>query len=149
MDSKEDREFEHLAGRAGNWEKFQKPRPMHQPGRFLIGVFLNLGCWTTALWGIAMGIQYWRTEDKGWLVWALVALLGHMVCRIFRYSNGLRTHCPLCHGTPLHEKRCRKHRLANKFLFFDHRTSTVLSLLTRGHFNCMYCGTPFRLRKTK
>lgn len=149
MDPQDDLNYERLAGRAGNWENYQKPRPFHHPGRFVAGVLLNLGCWLAAIWCIAMGVVYWRTDDKKWLMWALVALVAHIVFRIFRYTNGLRTHCPLCHGTPLHEKRCRKHRLANKFLFFDHRTSTVLSFLTRGHFSCMYCGTPFRLRRSK
>ena len=34
-----------------------------------------------------------------------------------------------------------------KFGFMNYRASTVLSIVTRGRFNCMYCGTPFRLKK--
>lgn len=93
------------------------------------------------------GYKYYQTNDRQWMVYAAGGLVLFIVFQIARYSNGLSTHCPLCHGTPLHEKRCHKHRLANRFLFFGHKTSTVLSILTRGKFNCMYCGTPFRLKK--
>ena len=77
---------------------------------------------------------------------ALISLITFIIFQIARYTNGLATLCPLCHGTPLYEKSCRKHQRANKFGFLNYRASTVFSIITRGRFNCMYCGTPFRLR---
>ena len=133
--------------RMGNWETNQKPRPPHRPGELLLVLLLNILCWITAGGVIAMGILHWQTQEKQWLLIALGALALHMVFRIWRYTFSLRVRCPLCHGTPLHVKRCGKHRSANKFLFFGYRASTALSMLFRGRFNCMYCGTPYRLRK--
>jgi hypothetical protein len=139
--------YEQFAGRAGNWELNQKPRPFHFPGRLIAGVFYNLVCWSSAGVIAYTFFKFYQTKEQYWMLYALGAFATFLVFMVARYSNGLNTKCPLCHGTPLHEKRCHKHRFANKFLFFGHRTSTVLSILTRGKFNCMYCGTPFRLKK--
>lgn len=139
--------YEEIAGRAGNWELNQKPRPFHQPGKLLTGVFYNVVCWFSIATLLFVGYKFNTTNDRTWMVYALIALVTFIFAQIARYSNGQSTHCPLCHGTPLFEKRCHKHRFANKFLFFGHRTSTVLRILTRGTFNCMYCGTPFRIKK--
>jgi hypothetical protein len=139
--------YEQLAGRSGNWELTQKPRPFHNPGKILAGVFFNVMCWAGLGCIAYCGFKYYKTDDRQWMVYALGGLITFLIFQVAAYSNGLHTTCPLCHGTPLHEKRCRKHRFANKFLFFSHKVSTVLSILTRGRFNCMYCGTPFRLKK--
>lgn len=139
--------YEQLTGRAGNWELNQKPRPFHNVTRLLTGVFYNLMCWAGIAGLIYSGYKYNQTEEKQWMQYALVSLVVFLIFQVARYSNGMATHCPLCHGTPLYEKTCRKHRLANKFGFLNHRASTVLSIVTRGRFNCMYCGTPFRLKK--
>lgn len=148
MEDKEDQEIlEQLAGRAGNWELKQRPRPYFRPWKIVFGVLWNLGCWATVGVGIWVGVRYWQTHERQWMWYALLAFIGHILFRITRYSNGVSTRCPLCHGTPLHEKRCRKHRFANKVLFFGPKTSSVLKILCTGTWNCMYCGTPFRLKK--
>ena len=143
----DDSVYEQLTGRAGNWELTQKPRPFHHPGRLIAGVFYNVIRWASLIVVAYVGWKFIMTGDRVWMQYALIAFVTFVIFQIASYSNGLHTHCPLCHGTPLHEKRCHKHRLANKFLFFNHKTSTILSILTRGRFNCMYCGTPFRLKK--
>lgn len=146
-DQDEQRLLERFAGRAGNWELKQKPRSFHRPWKMFFGVLYHLGCWATVGLGIWVGIRYWQTHERTWMVYALLAFIGHVVFRVARYSNGTSTHCPLCHGTPLHENRSRKHRFANKVLFFGPRTSSVLKILFTGTWNCMYCGTPFRLKR--
>jgi len=146
-EEKEETYYEELVGRAGNWELNQKPRPFHQLGKLLLAVLYNVICWVSALGLIWCGIQFLKTENRDWMVHALGFLVAFIISLVARYSQGVATHCPLCHGTPFYEKRCLKHRRANKFLFFSHRASTVLSILTRGRFNCMYCGTPFRIKK--
>lgn len=147
QDNEDQELYDQFAGRAGNWELTQKPRPFHHPGKLIAGVIYNLICWASMGVLIWVGYKYLQTDDRQWMVYALIALVTFIIFLIARYSNGLGTHCPLCHGTPLFEKRCHKHRFANKFLFLGHRASTVLSIVTRGKFNCMYCGTPFRLKK--
>jgi hypothetical protein len=116
-------------------------------GPLLIGVLWNVGCWLTIAGLAALGGLYLRTHDKDWLLWALLVLGAHVACRIGRYSSGMKVKCPLCHGTPLHANRSRKHRYAVRLGFLGHRASTVLMILFRWTFRCMYCGTPFRLRK--
>ena len=149
MDQDEEEEneyYERLAGRAGNWELSQKPRPFHNVGRLLLGVVYNLICWVAIGGLLWCAYKYQQTEERRWMEYALISLVTFIIFQIARYTNGLATLCPLCHGTPLHEKGCRKHQRANKFGFLNHRASTVFSIITRGRFNCMYCGTPFRLR---
>jgi hypothetical protein len=139
--------YEQLTGRAGNWELTQRPRPFHHPARLILGVLYNVIRWVSLGIVAYVGWKFVQTNERVWMEYALYAFVTFVIFQIASYSNGLHLHCPLCHGTPLHEKRCHKHRFANKFLFFNHKTSTILSILTRGRFNCMYCGTPFRLKK--
>jgi xanthosine utilization system XapX-like protein len=145
-----DRPSAEMAGRAGNWELYQKPRPYYRPLRLLGGVLLYLLSWAAGIMGLWGGFMFFRLggeSGRPYLVHALVGLIGYVVFRIWRYAHAVNTKCPLCHGTPLHEKDCRKHRLATKVPGLNYAGSTVASLIFRGRYNCMYCGTPFRLRK--
>jgi hypothetical protein len=44
-------------------------------------------------------------------------------------------------------QRSSKNRDATKWPGLGYRTSAVLSIFFTGRYNCMYCGTPFRLKK--
>lgn len=78
---------------------------------------------------------------------ALAGLVMFGLCRLIAFGLSRSLSCQLCHGPVLHEKRCRKHSEAQKIPGFSYRASTVLIALTTGGFRCMYCGTPYRLRK--
>ena len=56
-------------------------------------------------------------------------------------------HCQLCHGTVLRDSGSRKHGQATKFPLISYRLSAAMKILLCGKFQCMYCGTAFRLRK--
>jgi hypothetical protein len=81
----------------------------------------------------------------GYIALGSLGLFG--LCRLFAFLNNEKLHCTLCHGTVLHEKRCRKHADAVRIPGLSHRAATVASVLCTGGFRCMYCGTPYRLKK--
>ncbi|MCB1210533.1 MAG: hypothetical protein KDK97_14480 [Verrucomicrobiales bacterium] len=47
----------------------------------------------------------------------------------------------------MHEKRCHKHSEAQRLPLMGYRGTVVLAVLFTLGFRCMYCGTPYRLRK--
>ena len=79
--------------------------------------------------------------------YSLVALAIYGMARLMAFVHNRHLFCTLCHGTLLHDKSCRKHVDAVRIPGFSHRAATVVSALCTGGFRCMYCGTPYRLRK--
>lgn len=67
--------------------------------------------------------------------------------RVLAFLNNRHLTCTLCHGTLLHEKRCRKHAGATRIPGLSYRAATVVKTLFTGGFRCMYCGTHYRLKK--
>jgi len=134
----------------------QRPRPHPQPGRLVVGVALDLTCKMFALGGlVAMGLIVWQADsltdwsggDPIWRVLLLAALAGYAMCAGWRHYHGRRTYCSLCRGPVFHVQSSSKHREATKWPGLGYRTSAVLSLFFTGEYRCMYCGTPFRLKK--
>ncbi len=78
---------------------------------------------------------------------ALSLLVGFGLARLLAFLNNRHLHCNLCHGTILHEKRCRKHASATRIPGLSHRAATVVRVLCTGGFRCMYCGTLYRMKK--
>jgi hypothetical protein len=141
-------------------ESRQRARAYPEPRRLIIGVVLDLICKLFALTGlVAVAMVLWRglggsqdlTDLSGaerlWGLLFLGALAGYIAFSAVRYYNGKRTLCSLCRGPVFHVQRSSKHRNATKWPGLGYRTSLVLSLFFTGRYNCMYCGTPFRLKK--
>ena len=133
----------------------QRARPYPRPGRLITGVLLEVACKGLSLWAVVALVMIVRKADpedifqtdRFWAIQLLAAILLYVVFALFRYNHGRHTTCPLCHGTPFHASRAHKHRDATKWPLLGHRASTAFSLLLTGQYNCMYCGTPFRLRR--
>ncbi|MCB1224578.1 MAG: hypothetical protein KDK99_02095 [Verrucomicrobiales bacterium] len=87
------------------------------------------------------------TGDRQHAFWSLGALVAFGILRATAFLHHRQLECPLCHGTVLHEKRCRKHRNASRIPLLGYRAAVVLETLLTAGFRCMYCGTPYRLRK--
>jgi hypothetical protein len=87
------------------------------------------------------------TGDRQHGLWALGLLAVFGFARLLAFVNNDALTCSLCHGTILHEKRCRKHAEATRIPGLSHRAATVVAVLCTGSFRCMYCGTPYRLKK--
>ena len=134
----------------------ERARPFPQPGRLVVGVLLDVACKASALLALVAVVLFGRElVQKGELsvddpLWGLVflgAVVLYGVLAVVRYQQGRRTLCSLCRGPVFHEQRSSKSRNATKLPGLSHRTSIVLSLLFTGRYHCMYCGTPFRLKK--
>jgi hypothetical protein len=128
--------------------KVQKPRSFKRRWPLLVGVLLatitNLAYW----WGaIALGMMLIPPRDTSYGIYVLVAIGVYVPSRALRYFHSVSLKCPLCHGPVFHENKCHKHSNASRYFLFSYRASLILDIATRGVFHCMYCGTPFRLRK--
>ncbi len=86
-------------------------------------------------------------DHRGSGVAALIGLGVFGIARLFSFLLSRSLTCPLCHGPVVHEKRCHKHSDAQRLPLMSYRGTVVLSVLFTLGFRCMYCGTPYRLRK--
>ena len=143
-----DSQQEVIIPNANTGARVQRPRAFKRSLSLVFGVFLavltNIAFW----WGvIAFGMMLIPPKNPDYGIQVVIALIAYTLLRIFRYAHASGLNCPLCHGPVLIEKDCHKHRHASRYLLFSYRASLIFDILTRGTYNCMYCGTPFRLRK--
>ncbi len=125
----------------------QRARQFQRPGRLVVLLVLTvIGAVLLLSSLIVLGIMIVR-RDTAYGILFLKCFGGYVGIRITTYIFALKVRCPLCHGPVFHEKRCTKHRDARKIGPLSYRLSTILDTLADGIFTCMYCGTPFRLRK--
>lgn len=128
-------------------ERVRKPR--HFTSGFLLWFaallrVASIACFVTFIyWGSRMFLQ----EDRALGIWALTYLGGYLLTRLWSYWYTHRLHCPLCHGTVMHEKHCLKHENAKKLPPLSYATTAALQVLFTWRFSCMYCGTAYRLMK--
>ena len=101
-----------------------------------------------ALLGFAwqLGLLIWSGE-RAHGFWAIGLFAFFLVARLMATVISHQLHCPLCHGTVMHERSCRKHAEAVKLPGLTYRATMVVQALFTFHFSCMYCGTPYRLKK--
>lgn len=127
--------------------KTRRARHHPRPGRVVSVSLLLMLSWLGLGTFAAYAFSLWRTGDSlaGWL--ALGGLVIFTLGRVSSFILGRHLNCTLCHGPVLHEKRCHKHAEAFKIAPLSYRTSAVASILSTGSFRCMYCGTPYRLKK--
>jgi len=110
----------------------------------LVGIML--GALTLSCLGIvALGLVAMIGVDRhfGWLV--LMGLCGAVASRLMLAFHGRGCPCQLCHGPVLQDKDCNKHCDARRYWPLSYRQSLLVDAALRGRFNCMYCGTPYRM----
>ena len=127
--------------------RIRKARHHPRAGRVMSVAFLLATSWVGLVLFVAGAAGLWRAGDSlaGWL--ALGGLLLFTVGRVLAFVLGQHLNCTLCHGPVLAEKKCHKHADAFRIRPLSYRSSAALSLLSTGSFRCMYCGTPFRMKK--
>lgn len=130
-----------------NWENTQRARRWKTPAPLIVAVLFNAGMWGCLGWMIYAGVRAWLDGRDAWATTIVVALSGFVVCLVASLLAGATVKCPLCHGTPLLGRGCRMHRLAHRIPGLGYRATAVLRILFLRVFRCMYCGTPYRLRK--
>lgn len=134
----------------------QRPRAYPQPSRLVAGILIDLLCKALAGLGLtAIGVSLYRAKsltdwshhDPAWALAFLGSLIGYLVMSTWRMYHGKRTLCSLCRGPVFHVQSSAKNCGATKWPGLGYRTSAVLSMLFTGQYRCMYCGTPFRIKK--
>ncbi len=93
----------------------------------------------------ALGLVGMVVFDRyfGW--WAIGGLTCYGILKLVRAIHGRGCQCQLCHGPVLSSKDCNKHSDARRYPLMSHRRSLLIDAAVKGQFNCMYCGTPYRM----
>ena len=128
-----------------DWERTQKPRVWKGQFRLIIIVLLALTSYIALPATIYFTICLLVEPQGAWQVPAALSLVAFAASFIVGLLLSAITKCALCHGSPLLDKRCRKHVLANKLPLLTYRASAILHVIFTGKFRCMFCSTPFRL----
>lgn len=137
-----------------------EPRPIESPrarrarhfprsGRLLLVALLLMlsGVGLLAFLAGVVGLGLTQLPLWGWLALGGIGLFAFTRSLVFILADALT--CPLCHGTVMKLRNCRKHDQAFRLWPLSHRASAVLSLLLTFGFRCMYCGTPYRLGRRR
>ena len=128
--------------------RVQRPRAFKRPFSLLFGVLLAILTNVVFWWGVvALGMMLIPPKNPDYGIQAVIAIIAYAILRALRYFHAISLSCPLCHGPMLHEKKCHKHKYASRYLLFSYRASLILDIVIQLHFTCMYCGTPFKLKK--
>jgi hypothetical protein len=96
---------------------------------------------------LIFGALMFIKADRPLGIFSLGALAVFVITRALAFFWSRQLTCPLCHGTILAERRCRKHEAARKLPLLSYRAAAVLGILFTLGFRCMYCGTAYRLWK--
>ena len=110
---------------------------------WLVSGLLLIGLLFSFVLMLAMGRE--QAGDSAKL--AAVFLGGWVFLRVIRFLIARKVSCPLCHGHILQKKKCRMHQESRKLGPLSHRQTLQLDVATRAKFTCMFCGTPYRLRR--
>ena len=121
-------------------------RHINRPKAIILGAFL----WLIQLLLIvaalaALGLMFW--VDKGYGIWFIGGAAGVGLLWLVRFIHARSVTCQLCHGKILHGSQCHKHSESRRHGMFSYTSSLYIDVVSGGKFTCMYCGTPFRLKK--
>ena len=94
---------------------------------------------------VALALTFAVDREYGKLfVWVAIFFVALWA---IRYIHSRSVSCPLCHGKLLYGSKCHKHRDARRRGPLTYTASLFVDVLLSGRFTCMYCGTPFRMRR--
>lgn len=127
----------------------RRGRSFHRRRRMFAGAVMLLLAFMCLAAFILVAVRMMISEDRS-LGYIALGLLGVFV--LLRGVAWYITHdlrCQLCHGHVLRDRGCHKHRDAAKLPFLSHRLSAAVMVVVKRAFNCMYCGTSFRLKKQR
>ena len=127
----------------------RRSRSFHRRRRlYLSALVLVVGLSSLAAF-VFFGAHMVATGDRSSGLLALGFLSGFVVLRVIGSLLTQNLRCQLCQGTVLRDRGCHKHRDADKLPMLTHRLSAALRVVFTCAFTCMYCGTPFRLKKAR
>jgi hypothetical protein len=128
-------------------QRVRKPRHFSRPLSAWWGAILLVASQLCFLAFGYLGMVMFVNGNRD-LGYSAIAVLGLGVfLRLWAMWHCSRLVCNLCHGTVLREKRCLKHKEASKWPLLSHAATAAISIILTWRFSCMYCGTPYRLKK--
>jgi hypothetical protein len=128
-------------------QRVRRARPFKRPVLLWFTAMLLFFSFAALVAFVVFGVRMYLEGNKTMGIYALASVGLMLVTRVWAAIYSRRLCCPLCMGTVLHEKTCRKHHYAKRLPLLGYRAATVLGVLFTAGFTCMYCGTPFRLKK--
>jgi hypothetical protein len=128
-------------------QRVRKPRHFSRPlAAWFTALLLSLSMAAFVAFAYFAAVMYLTGQPQiGYS--ALIALGTSLFLRLIAAYHASRLVCNLCHGTVMREKRCLKHHEASKWPLLGYSKTAALSILLCWRFTCMYCGTPYRLKK--
>lgn len=130
-----------------NVQRVRRARSFKRPGLLWFTAFLYVVAFAAFVAFAVFALRMYLEQNKLMGVFALASVGVLVIARVWAAINSRRLTCHLCMGPVLQVKTCHKHHDAKRLPLFGYRAATVLSTLFAGGFTCMYCGTPFRLKK--
>jgi len=130
-----------------NVQRMRRARAFKRPLLLWFTALLYVLAFAAFVAFIVFGVRMYLEQNKTMGIYALAAVGVLVFARVLAAINSRHLTCHLCMGTVLHEKTRHKHQNAKRLPLFGHRAMAVLNVLFTAGFTCMYCGTPFRLRK--
>ena len=127
--------------------RVRRPRSFRRPLLLWVTALFFFVSFAALVTFIVCGALMFLGDDRQMGIYALAAFGVMVAARLAASLNSHRLHCQLCHGTVLHEKTCRKHVSVGRVPLLGYRSLVVLGILFTGTFNCMYCGSLFKLKK--
>lgn len=125
----------------------RRSRHFQRPGRMLVVALLLSASFLAFSVFVAGSVSLIVSDHRLSGIAALIGLGVFGITRLMAFVLSRSLTCPLCHGPVMHEKRCHKHSEAQRLPLMGYRGTVVLAVLFTLGFRCMYCGTPYRLRK--
>jgi hypothetical protein len=125
----------------------RRGRGFHRSGKAWVVSLLLLLAFLSFVSFLSFGALMFIKGDRSLGLPSLVCLAVFVITRTLAFFWSRDITCPLCHGTILAERRCRKHELARKLPLLSYKATTVLGIVFTLGFRCMYCGTAYRLWK--
>lgn len=121
-------------------------RRLHRTRSVWIGLFLWLLQLVAVVAGMAsLGMTF--IIDPAYGKYFVVSALAFVVVLALRGIHSSNVSCPLCHGKILHGTKCHKHCDARRVGLFGYTGTLFVDIILSGKFTCMYCGTPFRMKR--
>jgi len=104
---------------------------------------------TTCVVAVGCLIYSAMVHDELWMMVGagLVALLIFGVFLFFVKSLSQR--CSLCSSPLWAARKCQKSSKVKSAFGISYRLGMAMSIITKGHYRCPYCGEPFNARKSR
>jgi hypothetical protein len=122
--------------------------------RFQLHLRLKIAAWAAILAWVFLGVLFLGIVPYKLGVFTSelttatpILLFGGLAFSSIYVILALTLRCPSCEKHFLVERRGQKHSSARKISIISYWATTVLDVIRKNRFTCMYCGTQFDLKE--